>query len=37
MQLKNVKYCPTCDEKTNVHQDEPWIGALCKTCMTIID
>jgi len=37
MNLGTSKYCPACDERTEVHEDEPWIGALCKACLTIIE
>jgi len=37
MAVDDRKYCPECEERTKVHQDEPWIGALCKNCLAIIE
>jgi hypothetical protein len=33
--LGDTKYCPECEEITEVLRDEPWIGSLCKRCLSI--
>jgi hypothetical protein len=37
MNVGTSKYCPTCDERTEVYEDEPWVGALCKNCLALIE
>lgn len=32
-----TRYCPQCDQQAELHEDKPWLGAVCSKCGTTIE